>query len=227
MIGNGRPRTVTFVTDQNGMIVQRDEADPISTKGGPRSLAISRGSSSADALLGYGVHHRMREIARAPALDSAKLHANGLQFDYRGARVQGRSATEQKMQKADFIPGNALETALAEAKQGKRPIGELLDLITESDLHLPSRRAVQEDGTDFEPFLLHERGNPMVAAYSSASRPGESGEAPAHVLRMKGSQFLPLLPIGYGILLNPGTSVELAILPPLVKDLKKALERAG
>ena len=36
-IADGRPRTVTFTTDQNAMIVDRDEADSLSG-GDPRSL---------------------------------------------------------------------------------------------------------------------------------------------------------------------------------------------
>lgn len=37
-IADGRPRTVTFTTDMNGMVIRRDEADNISTQGDPHNV---------------------------------------------------------------------------------------------------------------------------------------------------------------------------------------------
>lgn len=123
----------------------------------------------------------------------------------------------------DFQPENELERAIVRAKQSLSPMGELMDIVLGSNLFVSSKREVQQDGSGFDPLLLGESGNALVAAFSSLSRPGLHRHRAEYVLQMNGKDFILRLPPGYGVILNPGYVVQLIVLSNAVSELKSSL----
>jgi len=123
----------------------------------------------------------------------------------------------------NFEPKNDLEVAIVEAKRGIVPIDTLLLRLTKFPLFISSKTEVQKDGEGFEPLLLEESGNPLVAVFSSLERPALHSEVAGYVLQMTGREFFLRLPPKYGVIVNPGYVTQLIIAPDAVLDLKRKL----
>lgn len=123
-----------------------------------------------------------------------------------------------------FKPENALESVIIDARQGVRPITEVMDLLAQSNLYISSKTEVQADGSGFSPMLLEESGNPLVAAFTHLPRAELHSHMAEYVLQMDGRAFFLRLPPGYGVVLNPGYLAQLIIAPNAVIDLQKDLK---
>jgi len=123
------------------------------------------------------------------------------------------------MELLSFDPENELEVDIISAKDGAMPIGDLLKRITGSILYVSSRKEVEEDGSGFDPLLVGERNSPLVAAFSSLTRPSLHQKMAAYVLQIKGEDFFMRLPPGYGVALNPGYVTQLIISSDVVSTL--------
>ncbi|HEV2818761.1 MAG TPA: SseB family protein [Allosphingosinicella sp.] len=127
------------------------------------------------------------------------------------------------MKLAEFEPENELERAVAEAKRDGGDTAPLLALIARSPLFISSQGEVAEDGTGFEPVLLQQGGQALVAAFTSLSRPEIYRDRAEYVLQMTGRDLLLRMPPGYGIVLNPGFVTQFIITPAAVSELRESL----
>lgn len=124
------------------------------------------------------------------------------------------------MQLLNFDPENELEFAILDTKKGGRSISELLDALTTSILYASSKAEVMEDGSGFDPLLVGESTAPLVAVFSSLSRPTIHRHKAEYVLQINGMELFQRVPTGYGIALNPGYLTQLVISSNVVSDLK-------
>lgn len=130
------------------------------------------------------------------------------------------------MELLEFKPENELEKAIREAKQGTLSVADLMKIIVQSNLYISSKGEVRQDGSGFEPLLLEQKGSPLVAAFSSLSRPGLHKHLAEYVLQMRGREFFLRMPPGYGVILNPGYLAQLIVPSDGVSDLRKDLAEA-
>ena len=128
------------------------------------------------------------------------------------------------MQLQEFKPENELENAIADAKEGVRPIADLMRIIARSNLFISSKGEVQSDGSGFDPLLLEKDRHPFVAVFSSLSRPGLHSRMAGYVLQMNGREFFLRMPESYGVILNPGYVSQLIIPPTGVSEFRKDLK---
>lgn len=120
----------------------------------------------------------------------------------------------------NFEPENDLEVAIVNAKKGHLPIDSLLAEIAESNIYVSSKAEVSKDWSGFEPLLLGEASSPLVAVFSSLSRPGLHRKVAEYVLQIKGSEFFRRIPAGYGVVVNPGYVTQLIVSSDSVSKLK-------
>ncbi len=121
----------------------------------------------------------------------------------------------------EFTPENALEDAILDTKRGRIHFDTLFGVIADLNLLIPSKTKVEADFSGFSPLLLENEAAPFVAAFSSLSRPAIYKDAAAYVLQMNGRDFVLRLPPQFGIMLNPGYVVQMAIPRETVADLKQ------
>lgn len=98
-----------------------------------------------------------------------------------------------------------------------------LQRLIHSDLALPSATEVKEDGTGFNPILYEKQGTKMVAAFTDKARIGELIHIAEYCLMMNGLQVLRRIPLGYGLVINPGLEIGLELSPngimQIIKDM--------
>lgn len=120
-----------------------------------------------------------------------------------------------------FSPENDLEVAVVDAKRGNAPLADLLEKFAQSEVYVSSRHEVKQDGSGFDPLLIGVSETPLVAAFSSLSRPELHSKMAEYVLQMQGREFFRRLPPGYGVIFNPGYEVQLIISSDVISNLKK------
>ena len=96
----------------------------------------------------------------------------------------------------DFKPETALEDVIVDAKQGVRPIAELMALLTHSHLYISSKAEVLADGSGFTPMLLEESGNALVASFTHFPRASLHKDVAEYVLQMDARAFFRWLSPG-------------------------------
>ena len=121
----------------------------------------------------------------------------------------------------DFIPENALEDAILDTKRGRIQFDTLFGVIADVNLLVPSKTEIQAGFNGFSPLLLEHDGAPFVAAFSSLNRPAIYKDAAAYLLQMNGREFVLRLPAPFGLMLNPGYVVQMAIPRETVDELKQ------
>ncbi|MCA3176004.1 MAG: hypothetical protein ING36_10775 [Burkholderiales bacterium] len=127
------------------------------------------------------------------------------------------------MKLVEFKPENDFERAVLNAKNGDCSMDDLIKIVSESVLYVPSQTEVMQDGRGFQPLLLDAGGNPLVAACSSFGRVDLHRQVAEYVIQMNGKDFLLRLPTGYGVVLNPGYVAQLIVLPDAVAGIKASL----
>jgi hypothetical protein len=111
----------------------------------------------------------------------------------------------------EFYPENDLEKAILDAKIGARPLADVMERLATANLYISSKTEVEKDGAGFTPLLLGQATKPLIAAFSSLSRPALHARAAEYILQMKGAEFLKRVPSGCGVVLNPGYKTQLVI----------------
>jgi hypothetical protein len=128
------------------------------------------------------------------------------------------------VQLQEFKPENELENAIADTREGVRPVADLMRIIARSNLFISSKGEVQSDGSGFDPLLFEKDGSPFVAVFSALSRPGLHSRMAEYVLQMNGREFFLRMPESYGVILNPGYVSQLIIPPAGVSEFRKDLK---
>jgi len=108
---------------------------------------------------------------------------------------------------------NSLEMVLAHARTGSLTMEDLLNEFADSELLVASRTEVIEGGAPFRPLLLFRDQNTVMACFTDRRRIGDFASVAPHAIVMKGIDVLRALPPGMGLVINPGTSLNLEFFP--------------
>ena len=123
-----------------------------------------------------------------------------------------------------FAPQTPIEHRILTAQKGELSGDALLREIAASNLYIPSKDDVQEDGSRFQPVLLEMEGEPYVAVYTALSR-APKDMAP-YLLQTVGTYFFLRLPPGYGVIINPGYAAQMLVPPHGVAAFQQDLRKA-
>ena len=121
----------------------------------------------------------------------------------------------------DAAPQTPIETLLKTAMDGQLPIGLFMKAFVASEVVLLTGSLVTPDGSGFDPLLFDKQGVLHVAVFTDMSRVGFHSQQAPHTLRMLMLDVLKRVPGGYGVVINPGTSLGFEISPSGVGEILK------
>jgi len=113
----------------------------------------------------------------------------------------------------DLSPLTPIEALLQSAMDGKTPIGAFMKAFVASDVVLLTGSLVTPDGSGFDPLLFDKQGTLHVAVFTHMERVGFHSQQAPHTIRMQMLEVLKRVPGGYGVVVNPGTSLGLELSP--------------
>lgn len=113
------------------------------------------------------------------------------------------------MAQLSFTPETPIEHRILAAQNGELSGDALLREIAASNLYIPSKDEVQEDGSRFQPVLFEMEGEPYVAVYTALARAPK--DLAPYLLQTVGTYFFLRLPPGYGVMINPGYAVQMLV----------------
>ena len=111
----------------------------------------------------------------------------------------------------DLAPRNPLETLLKSAMDGQVPLKAFMQAFMASDVVLLTGSLVTADGSGFDPLLFAINGVMHVAVFTDEARIGDYPQEAPHIIRMRMIEVLKRVPGGYGVVVNPGTSLGLEL----------------
>lgn len=114
-----------------------------------------------------------------------------------------------------------IETLLKTAMDGQLPIGLFMKAFVASEVVLLTGSLVTPDGSGFDPLLFDKQGVLHVAVFTDMSRVGFHSQQAPHTIRMLMLEVLKRVPGGYGVVINPGTSLGFEISPSGVGEILK------
>ncbi|KAB7629237.1 SseB family protein, partial [Stenotrophomonas rhizophila] len=114
-----------------------------------------------------------------------------------------------------------IETLLKTAMDGQLPIGLFMKTFVASEVVLLTGSLVTPDGSGFDPLLFDKQGVLHVSVFTDMSRVGFHSQQAPHTIRMLMLEVLKRVPGGYGVVINPGTSLGFEISPSGVSEILK------
>jgi len=121
----------------------------------------------------------------------------------------------------DAAPQTPIETLLKTAMDGQLPIGLFMKAFVASEVVLLTGSLVTPDGSGFDPLLFDKQGVLHVSVFTDMSRVGFHSQQAPHTIRMRMLEVLKRVPGGYGVVINPGTSLGFEISPSGVGEILK------
>jgi len=121
----------------------------------------------------------------------------------------------------DLTPLTPIEALLQSAMDGKTPIGAFMKAFVASDVVLLTGSLVTPDGSGFDPLLFDKQGTLHVAVFTHMERVGFHSQQAPHTIRMQMLEVLKRVPGGYGVVVNPGTSLGLELSPAGIGEILK------
>ncbi len=121
----------------------------------------------------------------------------------------------------DLTPLTPIEALLQSAMDGKTPIGAFMKGFVASDVVLLTGSLVTPDGSGFDPLLFDKQGTLHVAVFTHMERVGFHSQQAPHTIRMQMLEVLKRVPGGYGVVVNPGTSLGLELSPAGIGEILK------
>lgn len=121
----------------------------------------------------------------------------------------------------DAAPQTPIETLLKTAMDGQLPIGLFMKAFVASEVVLLTGSLVTPDGSGFDPLLFDKQGVLHVSVFTDMSRVGFHSQQAPHTIRMLMLEVLKRVPGGYGVVINPGTSLGFEISPAGVGEILK------
>lgn len=121
----------------------------------------------------------------------------------------------------DLTPLTPIEALLQSAMDGKTPIGAFMKTFVASDVVLLTGSLVTPDGSGFDPLLFDKQGTLHVAVFTHMERVGFHSQQAPHTIRMQMLEVLKRVPGGYGVVVNPGTSLGLELSPTGIGEILK------
>jgi hypothetical protein len=121
----------------------------------------------------------------------------------------------------DLTPLTPIEALLQSAMDGKTLIGAFMKAFVASDVVLLTGSLVTPDGSGFDPLLFDKQGTLHVAVFTHMERVGFHSQQAPHTIRMQMLEVLKRVPGGYGVVVNPGTSLGLELSPAGIGEILK------
>ena len=121
----------------------------------------------------------------------------------------------------DLAPQTPIETLLKAAMDGAVPIRAFMAAFVASEVVLLTGSLVTPDGSGFDPLLFDKQGTLHVAVFTDPSRVGIYSQQAEHQIRWLMLDVLRRVPGGYGVVINPGTSLGFEISPSGVGEILK------
>ncbi|MDF2817448.1 MAG: hypothetical protein K0S73_1388 [Stenotrophomonas rhizophila] len=121
----------------------------------------------------------------------------------------------------DLSPLTPIEALLQSAMDGKTPIGAFMKAFVASDVVLLTGSLVTPDGSGFDPLLFDKQSTLHVAVFTHMERVGFHSQQAPHTIRMQMLEVLKRVPGGYGVVVNPGTSLGLELSPAGIGEILK------
>lgn len=121
----------------------------------------------------------------------------------------------------DLTTLTPIEALLQSAMDGKTPIGAFMKAFVASDVVLLTGSLVTPDGSGFDPLLFDKQGTLHVAVFTHMERVGFHSQQAPHTIRMQMLEVLKRVPGGYGVVVNPGTSLGLELSPAGIGEILK------
>ena len=121
----------------------------------------------------------------------------------------------------DLPPQTPIETLLQTAMAGTLPIAAFMQAFVASEVLLLTGSRVTPDGSGFDPLLFDKQGTLHVAVFTDAARIGPHAQQAPHQIRWLMRDVLRRVPGGYGVVINPGTTLGFEISPAGVGEILK------
>jgi len=121
----------------------------------------------------------------------------------------------------ELPPQTSIETLLCTAMDGKLPIRAFMQAFVASEVVLLTGSLVTADGSCFDPLLFDKQGVLHVAVFTDMARVGYFPQQAPHNIRMLMLEVLRRVPGGYGVVINPGTTLGFEIAPAGVLEILK------
>ncbi len=119
----------------------------------------------------------------------------------------------------ELPPQTPIETLLHTAMEGKLPINAFMQAFVASEVVLLTGSLVTPDGSGFDPLLFDKQGVLHVAVFTDMARVGFRTQQAPHDIRMLMFDVLKRVPGGYGVVVNPGTSLGFEMSPSGVLEI--------
>ncbi|MFL9582731.1 SseB family protein [Stenotrophomonas sp. AB1(2024)] len=118
-------------------------------------------------------------------------------------------------------PQTPIESLLQSAMEGQTPISAFMKAFVASDVVLLTGSLVTPDGSGFDPLLFDKQGTLHVAVFTDMARVGFHSQQAPHTIRMQMLEVLRRVPGGYGVVVNPGTSLGMELSWPGIQEILK------
>lgn len=121
----------------------------------------------------------------------------------------------------DSVLHTPIETLLKAAMDGAVPIRTFMEAFVASEIVLLTGSLVTPDGSGFDPLLFDKQGTLHVAVFTDPARVGNHAQQAPHQIRWLMLDVLRRVPGGYGVVINPSTSLGFEISPGGVGEILK------
>ena len=127
----------------------------------------------------------------------------------------------------EFVPANAVERKMVDAKTGACTSDELVAALLDAPLLVASATEMQADGSGFTPLLMKAGEEKLLAAFSAPARLALYPDRAGHPVEVSGREFILRIPPGYGAVVNPGYTHQMVIPPDEILRFQARLRRLG
>ena len=121
----------------------------------------------------------------------------------------------------NFEPLNPVEEVLIKSRAGKITLPEMIEIFLSSKLFMPSVEIVDEQGEGFVPLLFDRDGTPMAAVFTDKSRIDIYRSKVRDLIVVSFKDVLNNIPNTYGLVINPGYTEGLELLPKGIKNIRR------
>lgn len=120
-----------------------------------------------------------------------------------------------------FEPQNQIEKQLIDARTGKISQREFFQTLMETKLLIGSVNPLDKDLGDFCPLIFDREGVPMAAVFTGWNRMAIHKDKIKDVVEIGARELFMKVAKGNGIVINPGFTEGLEILPLGIENLLK------
>lgn len=126
-----------------------------------------------------------------------------------------------------FLPLNPVEKTLIKAKKGEVTLPQLIEMLLLNKFFIPSLEVINEKGEGFVPLLFDRNGTPMAALFTDKSRANMYQSKIKDLIVISFKDLLNNIPENYGLVINPGYTEGLELLPHGIKNIRRDFLSTG